>query len=202
MTPEGEKETARLEAFSDGVFAIAMTLLVLDLKVPTGPVGSGTLLRDLGRQWPAYAALMTSFATVGIMWINHHRLFTLIRRVDHGLLIFNTLLLFGITVVPFPTAVLAAHHWAKTAAMVYSGTFVVLALLFNLLWHHARRNNRLLRPDVDAAAVREIDRRYASGPILYLACFGLAFVSAAASVVGNLSLAIFFALPERKRARP
>src|SRR5450631_832802 len=110
-TSRGLRDASRLEAFSDGVFAIAITLLVLNLKVPPHDLPEGqTLLQALGHEWAAYEAFLISFATVGVMWISHHRLFTHIRRVDHGLLVLNTLLLLGVTVVPFPTALLAAHR--------------------------------------------------------------------------------------------
>jgi len=104
-----EKETARIEAFSDGVFAIAITLLILEIKVPQEAGSEEALTKALARQWPSYVAFLSSFATIGIMWINHHRLFTHIRRIDHGLLVLNSLLLLAVVVVPFPTALLAAH---------------------------------------------------------------------------------------------
>jgi len=104
-------ETSRIEAFSDGVFAIAITLLILEIKVP--PPGSGELSLALARQWPSYLSFLMSFAFIGIMWINHHRLFTHIARSDDVLLILNLLLLLGVIVVPFPTAVLATH-WGET----------------------------------------------------------------------------------------
>ena len=88
-------ETARVEAFSDGVFAIAITLLILEIKVPAR--GSGALARQLLQQWPSYVSYLISFAFIGIMWVNHHRLFNLIRRSDNRLLLFNLLLLLGVT---------------------------------------------------------------------------------------------------------
>ena len=102
-----EKETARIEAFSDGVFAIAITLLILEIKIPGA--GSADLSRQLLRQWPSYVAFVISFAFIGIMWINHHRLFTHIKRANNVLLFLNLLLLLGVCAVPFPTAVLAQH---------------------------------------------------------------------------------------------
>src|SRR6266496_5950399 len=111
-------ETSRIEAFSDGVFAIAITLLILDVHVP--PASQANLGRALARQWPTYAAYLISFAFIGIMWVNHHRLFNHIRRSDNGLMFQNLLLLLGVTFVPFPTALLAAHFGAtdKTVAAV------------------------------------------------------------------------------------
>jgi uncharacterized membrane protein len=96
-----------LKAFSDGVFAIAITLLILEIKIPSA--GSGDLSRQLIRQWPSYFAFVVSFAFIGIMWINRHRLFTNIKRSNNALLFLNLLLLLGVTMVPFPTAVLAQH---------------------------------------------------------------------------------------------
>ena len=193
------RETARIEAFSDGVFAIAITLLVLDLHVP-GPADTGPLGSWLAAQWPSYLAFVNSFATIGIMWINHHRLFTLIRRADHTLLILNGLLLLGVTVVPFPTALLAsALHRpdARVAALVYAGTFTAIAIVFNLLWHYSATGGRLLDPRVNPRAVRAITRAYALGPLVYGLAWCLAFVSVAARVGLTVALAVYFALPSR-----
>ena len=188
-------ETARIEAFSDGVFAIAVTLLILEVKIP--PPGSGQLGTLLLKQWPSYFAFVLSFAFIGIMWINHHRLFNHIRRSDEGLLLLNLLLLLGVTAVPFPTAVLAIHLLtpdARLAATIYNGTYVVIAILFRILWHHALSHD-LLGHEVDRASADKISKQYAGGPFLYLACVGLAWFSVTASLVLNVALAIFFALP-------
>lgn len=199
----GRKETGRVEAFSDGVFAIAMTLLVLNIKVPTAnePGNLGTLL---WQQWPSYLAFVISFAFIGIMWVNHHRLFVHIRRIDHMLLVLNGALLLGVTAVPYPTAVLAqylAKPDEKAATMLYSGTYVVVAIFFNVLWRYAASGHRLLGESVDVTEVSRISRQYAYGPLLYLVCFVLAYINVAASLALNVGLAIFFALPPSKVAR-
>lgn len=207
MSPTGEaaasKETARVEAFSDGVFAIAMTLLVLNIRVPnTGQPGK--LAGLLWQQWPSYLAFVISFAFIGIMWTNHHRLFVHIRRTDHMLLVLNGILLLGVTTVPFPTAVLAQYLGKadeRAATLLYSGTYVAVAIFFNLLWRYASSRHRLLGDSVDAAEVSRISRQYAFGPLLYLACFLLAYVSVAASLALNVSLAMFFALPPSRVTR-
>src|SRR5262249_53867686 len=120
-----EKETGRIEAFSDGVFAIAVTLLVLELKVPHLADGgaNGSLGRALAAQWPSYVALVTSFFTILVMWANHHRIFDLVRRIDAPFLYSNGLLLLCVTVVPFPTALLAEYFrkpGGPVAAAVYA----------------------------------------------------------------------------------
>jgi uncharacterized membrane protein len=192
-------ETGRIEAFSDGVFGIAITLLILEIKIPA--VSDGNLSTQLARQWPSYLSFTISFAFIGIMWINHHRLFTHIRHSDHALLILNLLLLFGVCVVPFPTAVLAAHLGhsdQRAAAILYNATYVFVALCFNLLWRYASsQKRRLLGPEASQSGVERITEQYALGPVVYLICLGLAFVNVTASIALNGALACFFALPPR-----
>ncbi len=198
-----EKETNRLEAFSDGVFAVAITLLVLNIKPLSDEVlKDGGFWNELGFQWPTLLAFVTSFFTIGIMWINHHRLFNRIKRADTGLMLFNLLLLLVIVFIPYPTELLAQQYALNPAkydaALLYSGTNVILAICFNLLWRYASYHNRLLGKDVDTHAVMAISRQYLFGPLLYLIAFGLAFVSVPASIIFLLLLALFFALPPRK----
>jgi uncharacterized membrane protein len=196
-------ETSRVEAFSDGVFAIAITLLILEIKVPAP--GTGMLWQQLIRQWPAYVSFFISFAFIGIMWINHHRLFTHIGRCDDLLLILNLLLLLGVVVVPFPTAVLATrlgHEDQRAALILYNATYVFIAFAFNLLWRHASSAKRhLLAKDVDFGSAQKITQQYGFGPALYLVCLGLSWVNTAASLALNFALACFFALPPHIAAR-
>jgi TMEM175 potassium channel family protein len=190
-----ESETTRLEAFSDGVFAIAITLLILEIRLPR-VIPTGGLPRALAALWPSYLAFLASFLTIGVMWINHHRLFTLIEKCDDALLGLNLLLLLGVTFVPFPTAVVAEHiagSEARSAAIFYNATFIYLAVVFNILWRYASRH--LLGGDVDHRLVHGISRQYALGPLYYVAALLVAMVSAAASVGLNVALAIFFAIP-------
>jgi len=201
-----EKETGRLEAFSDGVFAVAITLLVLNIKIPGIDLLPSELPSDsalwgkLGDEWPMLAAYVTSFATVGIMWLNHHRLFTHIKRINTVLVLLNLLLLMFIVFVPVPTALLAEyaeHPDQHAAAIVYSGTFVLIACCFNLLWRYASYHNRLLGKNADPRAVEDISKQYLFGPLVYLIAFALAFVSTLATIIASFALALFFALPPR-----
>ena len=135
------------------------------------------------------------------MWVNHHRLFNHIRRCDNALMFLNLLLLLGVTVAPFPTALVAAHYSAGDrilAEAVFNGTYFV-AIFFNLLWFHAVKSGLL-----DAAAIESaggISRRYGSGSISYLVCFGLTWISVPASLAPNVGLAIFFAMPPKAISR-
>ena len=191
--PADEKETGRIEAFSDGVFAIAVTLLVLELKVPhlQDGGGGGSLARALLSQWPSYVALVTSFLTILVMWANHHRIFELVRRVNAPFLYANGLLLLVVTVVPFPTAVLAEYFQkpgATTAAVAYAGTFTLCGVAYQLLWRAAIAGRRLLRSDYSEERIQEIHRRYWLGVPGYLAATAAAFVSVYLTVAICLAL--------------
>lgn len=195
--PSGEKETARLEAFSDGVFAIALTLLVLDIHIPTmAEIGAeGSLLRAVIAQWPMFLGYFISFSTVLVMWVNHHNLFRYIRRSTQLFLFLNGLLLLFVAFVPFPTALLAeyiGHREAPVAAAIYAGTFVALAVAFNLLWWYASNGKRLLDRRVTESQVRTISKQYSFGPPLYSLAFIFSFFNVAASVGICLFLGVFF----------
>ena len=197
-----EKESARLETFSDSVFAIAITLLVLSIKVPTreGAAAAHGLGQLLVALWPAYLAFFSSFVTVLVIWVQHHWIFTQIRRVDHPLLYWNGLLLLLVTFVPFPTGLLAEHLLqpdAKLAANLYTGTMLAIALCFRALWLHVSPGGRLLAPTSDDSASRElrrISKHYRLSPLLSLAAFGLSFISEVAGIVACILLAFFSAL--------
>jgi uncharacterized membrane protein len=193
-------ETARVEAFSDGVLAIVITLLVLELHVPRELASEAALREALAHEWQSYLAFLTSFATIGIMWVNHHRLFTLIGKIDHWLLMLNLLLLLFICVVPFPTALVAeylGHDGARLAALALNGVFTCTAIVFNILWRYAASNRRLIANGVSDEVIRSQTKQYRWGPVIYFGSFLLAFVSPIASVGLNLALAVFFALPLR-----
>ena len=198
-----EKDTNRLEAFSDGVFAVAITLLVLNIKIP-GLDTPGKLLEDgdlwkaLQGQWAMLVAYITSFATIGIMWLNHHRVFSHVKRTSTMLLLLNLLLLLVIVFIPVPTALLAEqlpYPGQHAAAEIYSATNILMAICFNLLWNHASRGGRLLGKNVDMRSVAAISGQYMYGPLLYVVAFGLAWISAPVCIAFNFLLALFFAVP-------
>lgn len=199
-----EKETGRTEAFSDGVFAVAITLLVLNIKIPGLDLPpsklNDDLLTQLLNEWPMLAAYVTSFATIGVMWLNHHRLFTHIKRTDTGLLLLNLLLLLVIVFIPVPTALVAEYFDRPdlhAAAELYSGTMVILAICYNLLWRYASYHNRLLGKNANTRAVKAISGQYWFGPLAYIIALVLALFSTPASLALNFLLALFFALPPR-----
>jgi uncharacterized membrane protein len=193
-----ENPTGRTEAFSDGVFAIAITLLILEIvvRVPHEPAGGEELRRELAHLWPSYLAYLASFLTIGVMWLNHHRLFTLIAKFSEGLGTYNLMLLLGVTWVPFPTALLAAQLLApgqSVAAIVYAVSFFVLAIVFNLMWRHAVRA-KLVTAHADVPA---ITRQYAAGPVLYALLILVGAFNATACLVLSAAIAVYFLLPPR-----
>ena len=204
----GLSEPDRLETFCDGVFAIAITLLILEIKVPTPEQvhAVGGLLPALVALWPSYVGYLIGFFTIGIMWTNHHAIFQYVRRTDRYFLLINVLFLLTIAFVPFPTAVLAEYlpepDERRGAVMLYSATMVFMALAYNAVWRYAVWGGRLLDADADMVAVRTISRRYAIGPFAYLAALLLALVSPWASLALHGLLAILYLLPERKRDDP
>src|SRR5438067_13741443 len=200
------KETGRLEAFSDGVFAVAITLLVLNIKIPGIDLPFNKLPKDtdlwhsLGDEWPMLAAYVTSFATIGIMWLNHHRLFVHIKRINTVLVLLNLLLLLVIVFIPVPTALLADYVTRPdqhVAAILFSSTCFLMACCFNALWRYASYHHRLLGKDVDTRAVTAISRQYLFGPLVYLITFALSWVSTPGTIIASFVLALFFALPGR-----
>jgi uncharacterized membrane protein len=196
-----EKETARLEAFSDGVFAFAITLLVLELKVPhfeqAGAEPSSTWLAGaLLKQWPGYLAYATSFLTILIMWVHHHSVFRLVRRTDLVLLFANGFLLLLVSTVAFPTAIVAEYLTtpaASAAALLYAGQQVLLSLAFYGLLRAAFRP-ATLSPEAPAETVRRFKRSYAVGPPLYAVNMAVAFFSPKLAMAMALAMWLFWAV--------
>ena len=199
------RDTARIEAFSDGVFAIAITLLVLELHVP--PRGSlhGSLLAALAGHWPSYVAFLVSFVILGIMWANHHDIFKLIAKTDRTFAMLNLALLLLVVLQPFPTALVAEYLGSpaerSTAVALYAGTLTVTAIAYNALWLYAAHGRRLIGPEVRQEDLDLVTRRFRIGPLVYLGATALAFLSAPASLAGMGILALLYALPLVERLK-
>ena len=199
----GEDDTGRIEAFSDAVFAIAITLLIIEIGVPhldDEPPGT-TLPQALVGLWPSYLAYVISFLQIGVIWANHHNRFRFIERSDHGLLFLNILFLMCVAFIPFPTALLAEYLEGtagerETAGVIYAGTLAVTAVFFTLLWLYAATNRRLVDRGLDPSLLRAMTRRYLLGTVAYVLVFLLAFVNVAASLALIVALALLFVLPE------
>ena len=191
--------TGRLEAFSDGVIAIAITLLVLDIRVPHA--GDGGLGHALGRQWPNYAAYVVSFLTIGIMWMNHRASIARLRTADHGVLIFNLVLLMTIGILPFTTALMAEYlrdsSGEHLAAAVYAGSFLLAGLAFFGLNHHTLgRRPELLHEHLGEPERRTLIRFNGIGLLPYVLAVALAPVSAYLTLAICGAVAVYYALPQ------
>ena len=198
-------DTKRVEAFSDGVFAIAITLLILEIGVPE--TSGHRLTEALLEQWPSYVAYVVSFLVIGVMWVNHHALFGLLARVDRTLVFLNLLLLMVVAALPWPTALLAEHlrdpDDAKVAGVIYSGVMMVHALLYGAIWTYVTQRGHLLRPNVDVAAARATRLRFGVGSLGYPVTVVLALFVPWAMLCLHGLLAVYYAfnqlaVPERR----
>ena len=191
--------TNRLEAFSDGVFAIVVTLLVLDIKVPE-PSAEGSLGHELVTQWPQYAAYVISFMTIGIIWINHHASFGRLREVDHSILIWNLVLLLFVGALPFTTSLMATYlkegQGEGLAAAIYAFSFLSMGWVFGEVNRHiyVRRSYMLTEQIPEAARLRTL-RLARVGQFPYALATGLAFVSPYITLALCGATAVYYALP-------
>ena len=179
--------TSRLEAFSDGVFAIAATLLVLEISVDSPG--------RLAHIWPSYLSYVTSFVTIGIIWINHHHTVSLLGRVDRTFLFVNNLLLLTIAFLPFPTKLVGDYldkPGERSAVLAYAATFVLMAAMHEVWWQYARRGRRLIGEAVPDAALRGVDLAYAPGVPMYGVTLLVALASPLASVLLTFAIAAFY----------
>jgi len=175
--------TARLETFADGVFAIAATLLIIDVSADAPGNGLGAALTH---DWPQYVAYLVSFVTIGIMWVNHHACLELIDRADRRFLFINVALLACIAFVPFPTRLVAQHlrdEGLRDAALTYGLTLTTTALCFSAFGFYAAIGRRLIAPGADDRMVRGISRSYLPGPLIYGTAALVALASPTASVI-------------------
>ena len=176
--------TSRLEAFSDGVFAIAITLLVLEIHVP---VDRGEdLWRALGQEWPSFAGFVISFVTIGIIWVNHHSLFDDITEADRTLLFLNLFLLLSVAFIPFTTALMADYlresQGQDVAAAVYAGSFLLMAWGFAAIGVYLHRHGQLVGRPMSDTVRRQRLLRNSIGQFAYVLAIAVAFVNAYASL--------------------
>jgi uncharacterized membrane protein len=191
--------TNRLESFSDGVIAVAITLLVLGITVPE-PGSGHSLGHELAGKWPEYAAYVTSFMTIGIIWINHHAMISRLRQADHAILILNLLLLMSIGILPFATELMATYlrepHGQTLAAVIYSGSLLLMSVLFSLLNHHILIiKPQMLYEPLSLGRRRQILGRAVSGLVPYAVAIPLALISPYVTLIICAAVALFYTRP-------
>jgi uncharacterized membrane protein len=185
-------ETGRLETFADGVFAIAATLLIIDVRADAQGSGLGQAVLH---GWPQYAAYAVSFVTIGIMWLNHHLCMNQISKIDRTFMVLNLLLLMCIAFVPYPTRLIAQHFHdsgLRAAALTYGVTLTLTAVCFNMFWFYAARGRRLIDPDADPRVISGISRAYMPGVPIYGTATLVALVSPTASVALFAAITFFY----------
>jgi len=201
-----DKETSRVEAFSDGVFAIAITLLILGIKVPDlGNFNSSELLfKALFKLWPSYFAFVLSFTAILIMWINHHGFFVYLRTIDAKFLFANGFLLLAVTFLPFSTAVLAKYiesNALNTAAAFYCGSMVIISISFNLLWYTSAYKRRLVKPEISDHLIIKIRNAYWGGFFIYLSAFIISVYFAYVGLIICISLWILWSVLDYNKVK-
>ncbi len=191
-----DRGTGRTEAFSDGVIAVAITLLILDIHVPNV---QKDLLQALLDQWPAYLGYVTSFLVITIFWANHHNMFRHIQQVDYALLLINAFFLMCIAFIPFVTSLLTKYIMSPTnqhtAAIVYGATLLLNGILFNSIWWYAVWKRRLVRRDLDAQAVQRITRGYLFGLPFYALAIVLSLLNVELSLAFYILIDLMYGLP-------
>ncbi len=191
---------ARLETFSDGVLAIVITLLALELRPPEVEAGQ-TLARALWEQWPSYLAYVLAFAQIGVIWLNHHRLFEQVRVVDGRLLLLNLNLLMWISLIPFPTALVAEHlrgggEATSTAVAVFSGVLFMMSIGFTALYAWITHDDRLVHVLPPRHVVVAARVRFGLGLAAYGVAVGLAFVAPYAALAIHAAFAAYYAFDQ------
>jgi uncharacterized membrane protein len=191
----------RVEAFSDGVFAIVITLLVIDIRPPQ-VAEDQSLARALGHLWPNYVAYLVSFTVIGVIWLNHHRVFDLVQRVDGGLLAHNLLLLLWTALIPFPTAVVADYireggRNARTAVAFYSTIILLTATSFALLYRWILRDDRIIGVRLPPEVVKAARLRFGIGILVYVAALGVSFLAPYAALALHGLVALYYVFDQR-----
>jgi uncharacterized membrane protein len=194
-------DSARLEAFSDGVFAVAITLLALDLAI-AGP-GHGTLAHQLSNKWPSFAAYAISFLTIGIIWVNHHAVFKNLSEIDRTLLFLNLFLLFFVVSIPFATSTMASYLReggadSHLASVLYLGAFEGMSIAFTLIFWWAIRHEHMRVP-LSPADARRASIRFGIGQVGYIVGIGVCFVSAPAALVISFLVAVYYVFEQTPR---
>lgn len=196
-----QRAVARVEAFSDGVFAFAITLLVLAIRIPRlDDVDASAGLQHLVlQQWPSYVAFALTFTVVGTVWANHRLAFSYFERTDHVLVSLNLLELMTVAFLPVPTGVLGT--WVESdrnrffVVVFYGVTLAILGIFHNLMWWYGAYRARLTSADLARPKRRALTLRWIVGPILYLACVALAWVEPRLSLAGFVALGVAYLLP-------
>ncbi len=194
----GIKRTERIEAFSDGVFAIAITLLILSVAVPelsTQEILKGQLIPHLISLWPKFLSYIISFSVIGIFWVGHHIMFGYIKRSDRVLMWLNIILLMIISFIPFPAALMGEYGKEQISIIIYGGTLVLAGLAFKLLWMYASYNHRLIDKNLDPSIIAIGSKAILVAPLVYGIAIGVSFINPLISILIYILVPLLYILP-------
>lgn len=182
---EGGLTKSRIEALTDGVFAVAMTLLVFEIKIPgfAPEAGAGGLARHLAALWPNFVSYAISFFVLGIYWVGHHNEFHFIRRSNRPFLWLNIVFLFFVTLIPFSAALISSHFDEPIAIAFYGGNLIAVGLVLYAIWAYATRGRRLVDKDLAREAVVRASRRILIAPCAFAVAIALGFFNTKASLI-------------------
>jgi uncharacterized membrane protein len=204
-TKEGPTEsgTTRLEAFSDGVFAIAITLLIIEVKVPSHEtLNNQTLMQYIWHQWPKYFAYILTFLNIGIYWANHHYLFKLFKSTDHVFNLLNVFFLMAIAFLPYPTGILGEYSMevehARSAIIFFSFAMCLPAIGYFMMWTYARREKHIIDQRLRPAFIKKLNGLYLLSNLLYIAAFIISLFSPITGLGISVILTLVYLLPPRQ----
>ncbi len=201
--PGFELSTPRLEAFSDGVFAIAITLLIIEIKVPSHEdLKNQSLMQYIWQQWPKYFAYVLSFIIIGIYWANHHYLFKLFKKTDHLFNLLNVFFLMAIAFLPYPTGVLGDYiivpEHAKSAVSFYAFAIWIPAFAWLLIWLYAKHKRRIVDHKLTDQFLNFLTKQYIISNFLYITAFLVSLVNAVVSILICVGLTLLYLLPPKR----
>lgn len=189
----------RMVTYIDAIFAIALTLLVIEIKIPENAHGDNLIVL-LWREWPKFISFFISFMIISVVWFNHHTMFHYIKKIDHTLIMLNTLLMLNVIAIPFCSSILgdfadAGDDNAKIAALLYGGWITLGGIPFNLIWSYALKHRELLHDGCDMDDLLNMKKHFNRGPYMYLLVTLLALLNAWVSILGFALLIVLYFLP-------
>lgn len=197
----GIYSSGRLIGYSDAIFSIAITLLILDIKIPEGSaIGDNNLILLLFENWPKFLSFLISFLIISVIWFNHHTMFHYIKNVNHTLMFINTILMLNVIIIPFCASLLGEYAAqgnknSITAAMIYGFWITIGGIPFNLIWSYSLKHNNILYEGYPLNELYKIKKHFIRGPFLYLTCTLLSLVSVWVSILGFVLLIILYFVP-------
>jgi TMEM175 potassium channel family protein len=197
-----EVSTSRLEAFSDGVFAIAITLLIIEIKIPSQEdLKNQSLIHYVWQQWPKYFAYILSFVIIGIYWANHHYLFKLFKKTDHIFNLLNVFFLMAIAFLPYPSGILGEYiispEHSKSAVSFYAFAIWLPAVSWLIIWLYAKHKKRIIDHRLSEDFIESLTKQYLISNLLYIAAFLISLVSSLISIITCVGLTLLYLLPPK-----